>query len=899
VKPFFLFLFCLVWTAVSGQNKFSFDGAKWTFSSDSITRLNTTAYAIQAERIEGIKGQAVSFSGKSGVALTNSMKGLQKSSSAGFTVSFFFSGKEFSFVSLPSQQFSLTFGYPFIAFGSPHVENTGKVGYDYFSLRLEGLDLPYSYNYLLSRKWNHIAFVFDARKGEKRIILNGKQISQGIKSGFTNRPFRFELLDGFKSASGVDELTFWTEPLQEGQIKTYLANFGFKEEVIEERNKVHSTSEDQLKYSPGYPSYTGTVMDQLSSVPSPRFQQNYGYKRNVSWVDITYLSRDPDKIQANGFGAERPRNAVDISLNLYNKWNYLVDVPLVRRPKEVASRTYNDTNSVVGAIAQLVKKNRLAYSVIAFQLQNNPSDAGFKFSRPAVVNGQLEDRLYFTDGRGKAILWNGRKWLSTITGAEAYRMDGAVSGYYVKNMLQELQLAPSLLNENGEVFGHRLPLDLLKLDNKILSDYQRSKMTVHQYSGLAQYKFDSAYKAALYQTSGLNERISPYSVYNYAAINPEYWPDYKIRRTINSRIGGELLSTPDFYPATPKNWLLGAGPLNGYNQIAQGRKTEIFELGQKYFSPFVSAGWNGEKDNILAGQWLGLLKSMLMLGADFFYTGYFNITGSNGKWANGIGPNDPRGYAYQLMMPAYAQALQIFTDPFVKGGKLLGEQEKIPFKIQGSRENDLIMVRKMGSDYLVFGAIMENSNEEKFKVLNRETSFQVEGNRITVPIRPQGSLFRINLAQNKIIQFDDWHEHLHPFYWSTDYCFQAENLNYGRFNWANITTIRNSKEKGDFNSFKSYLQLLPKMSVAQTVELNVGRYMAVFDFDRPSRDLKIEIILQTGMEQKKYTVTSSTLSQNKFSFVWDNKKNLPILLQIKVERGSVLLDKFEFKRASE
>ena len=110
-------------------------------------------------------------------------------------------------------------------------------------------------------------------------------------------------------------------------------------------------------------------------------------------------------------------------------------------------------------------------------------------------------------------------------------------------------------------------------------------------------------------------------------------------------------------------------------------------LGIKFFAPFISAGWNLEEKNIRPGQWLGLLKSMVMLGADFFHVGYFNVTGTTG-WPNGKGPNDPRGYIYQAAMPAYAQAIASQVWEFLDKGVLLedplSKEKRMPFAFAAS-----------------------------------------------------------------------------------------------------------------------------------------------------------------------------------------------------------------------
>src|SRR5690606_4926132 len=147
------------------------------------------------------------------------------------------------------------------------------------------------------------------------------------------------------------------------------------------------------------------------------------------------------------------------------------------------------------------------------------------------------------------------------------------------------------------------------------------------------------------------------------------------------------------------------GALNGYGTVAEGRKKEM-ALGVKFFAPFVSAGWGLEDKNIRPGQWLGLLKSMVMLGADFFHVGYFNVTGGTG-WPDGKGPNDPRGYIYQAAMPAYAQAIASHIWEFIEKGKLLEDplsnNRNMPFSFNATNPNHLVIVRKLNQKFLIYG----------------------------------------------------------------------------------------------------------------------------------------------------------------------------------------------------
>src|SRR5690606_12050932 len=145
------------------------------------------------------------------------------------------------------------------------------------------------------------------------------------------------------------------------------------------------------------------------------------------------------------------------------------------------------------------------------------------------------------------------------------------------------------------------------------------------------------------------------------------------------------------------------------------------------------------------GQWLGLLKAMVMMGADFFHVGYFNTT-AGGGWPNKKGPNDPRGYMYQVALPGYAQAIASQVYPFLLEGELLDPQEGAnlrgnTFKFLASQENHLVMVRKWKGRYLIFGSVQPNSNYVGNAAEVTVTEIELEGKKIKFEIRRQGSMY--------------------------------------------------------------------------------------------------------------------------------------------------------------
>ena len=406
--------------------------------------------------------------------------------------------------------------------------------------------------------------------------------------------------------------------------------------------------------------------------------------------------------------------------------------------------------------------------------------------------------------------------MSPLSSLDIIQKDGQTTQFYLRQLLKYLKNAPVLINENGELFGHMRPDALLKSDPDVKKQMSAMKMNNAQYSGWFQYRLDSTYKAEILKLPAL--RNTNMSFYNVSAFNGEYWPDYTQRRKINQWNNGKVFSTPDFYPASPDNWQNKSGPWNGYGEVARGRQKEI-AMGDKRFSPFVAAGWVNEDQNIRPAQWLALLKSMVMLGADFFYVGYFNVTGAGGKWPNGVGPNDPSGYVYQAAMPAYAQAIASMIPDFLNNGELLNPNiaSDKQFRFKSSKPNELILVRKLGKRYLIYGSIQPNSNITGNVPQSTIATINLDGMQVSFEARRQGSMYVLDVSGSSPVfyQLDKWHQYEHPYYWSKDQEVEAELFNNKN---ADLQLITNSSGgKYDFSKFVTSVVLEKNAVVSYTI----------------------------------------------------------------------------------
>ncbi len=581
------------------------------------------------------------------------------------------------------------------------------------------------------------------------------------------------------------------------------------QEAILGQDVLFSDKVDKKEFAPGYPDYNISALEQLRRFPAPRFEFSNRPPRNFPWFAINYLSRDFSRAEYGSNGRNDPQAAVLLMDELVRHWNYFIEIPCLRRDSADASEAYGDTATIEGKLVWYANSHpEIPVATITNQLQNDGRHLGFGHKN-FIRSQDLPDFYYLRDRRGGFLKRNGRKILSPLMPLDIVEKDGQVSRMYLRQLLKHLNRPIDFINENGEVFGHTIPFSTFAQDPTVYGDMMKRGVDASTYSGWFQNRIDSCYRATI-----LSERLlssSRFTFYNVSEVKNEYWPDYPSRMNTNSLVNGHHRSTPSFYVRYPSIWRIGRGPSNGYGALAWGRYQEI-QLGQPFFSPFVSAGWGLEEQNVRAGQWLGLLKAMTMLGADFFYTGYFNVTGTTG-WANGRGPNDPRGYIYQIAMPAYAQAVASKYKDYILRGQLINprdtSRDKLStFMFRTGNASDLVLVRKLDSRYLIYGSIQPGSNELGSMPASRMVSINVEDHTITFEIRRQGSTYILDLSDRRKPTFkslDYWHQYEHPYYWRSDLLIEAEDIT--NLNGGTVVTTTKSDTVLNFANFSTFVRL--------------------------------------------------------------------------------------------
>lgn len=719
-----------------------------------------------------------------------SINALDDSFQSEFTIDFVFRGNQFYYTTYPKADLRIAFAYNYLMFVTASIRN-GKEVSDEWVVKLDGKKVP-SYLALANDQWHHFVFRASAGTGEKNIIIDGILYSDLIRKIPPGNPFLIGANDGFQYFSNLRSMSFYKAFLSDEAVA--LKADGVVNDVTDSDRKLTGQSRkilnrvetfkyqnDSKSFAPGFPNYSIDAIDQLRQFPLPRYAIQAKTLRNCSWMDISYLHRKYSGDQKL-LPKPSPKDAVELMDELTRNWNFYLELPCLRSDSVSVNKVYKNGSSIESALIQFANQHpEIPTSTILYQGQLRPTHAGFDSPRPFILSQELPDRYYLRDDSGKPIIFQRRKWLSPAAPLDLSVWDGQTSGFYLRQLGRYLNNPIRYIGENGEVYGHKRPAQLFNQDPEVRRLIDQLKLNNDDFNGWFQYRLDSAYRASIVTSSASTGAL--FCFYEVSAVKNDYWPAYRQRLNTNSNFNGEPRSTPSFYPVSPSNWQSSRGPWNGYGVIAAGRALEL-GYGVQKFAPFVSAGWSDEQDNIRPAQWLALLKSMVMLGADFFNVGYFNVTDANGKWQNGWGPNDPRGYIYQAAMPAYAQAIASHVSDFFEKGELLpGDFGKDPirqFRFRGKKETELILVRKLGDRYLIYGSLQPLSNNKGEVADSSLTSISLEGKKVQFLIRPQGSMYILTMAnQPVLLPLDSWHERNHPSYWSKSIHIEAELMDKG------------------------------------------------------------------------------------------------------------------------
>lgn len=884
----------------------------WSFDDEQILNdkmvghpLNFENYRVKYSRVDRLSGKALRSDTENGLIVSNALS--KVASSGNLSIEFLFRKGDFMFTTFPKPDFRISFGYDVLNVQF-NVVRKSKIVKEIWTVPLRGGGIS-SYSTLTNGDWHHFVFTL-SRAGELRIWIDGE-----TDISFFRKIAAFEKLsviggDGFRLAAQIDELAYYDLVLQQPAVSRHYTesmkglSYSFNSDKSHKESPVLGMIQprtiDTLEFAPGYPNYTVQAADQLKKFPDARYDPDVPMRRNIPWLDIRYLHRELEGPGGKGFGAVNPKRAVDIVGEMAARWNYYVELPCLRLDSSLAEKRYTDASSLESALVRYARRNpQYPTASIIMAIQGKPVHAGFAKAGPYQTAQDLPDRYYLKTQAGTPLVVSGKKWLSPLAPLDIVRFDAATTAFYLRHLTRHLGRPIDFLNENGEMFGHMRPQSLLERDPEVKKHFQRMGLSAQRYNGWFQNRLDTCYRNEILRSLGWENTL--FTFYNVSAYNDSYWPDYSMRRSSNMVVGTNHFSTPSFYPARPDNWRRASGPLNGYGVVAEGRVKEL-ALGDFLFAPFVSAGWGLEEGNIRPAQWLGLLKAMVMLGADFFHVGYFNVTGSAG-WVNGVGPNDPRGYVYQVAMPSYAQAIASRVRDYVVDGKLVNPQigldpKVYSFRLKGDKENHLIMARHWKGKYLIYGSIQPNSNVKGNVATSENTTISLGNVELRFQIRKQGSIYLFDDTglDPVFYQLDGWHQYEHPYFWTDSLFVEAENLRHTAA--VILRTEAKTSHKYDFSSFHTYVIL----NKGDTIFVKLPRKNTMYNFEMKCRagregghirvssgHVTISKVFPSGKDQTQWTNISLNISD-----LGSLHLSRETQLQIIVDKGTLEIDYFIF-----
>jgi hypothetical protein len=270
--------------------------------------------------------------------------------------------------------------------------------------------------------------------------------------------------------------------------------------------------------------------------------------------------------------------------------------------------------------------------------------------------------------------------------------------------------------------------------------------------------------------------------------------------------------TAELEYGTP-SWDVSHGANRGVDWLAQMLPSQI-ATGDTLWSPFVAAGWSEQEElNTRPAQWLGFLKLLAVTGAEWYYTGFFNLHPAF---------PDPRNWVWQGAAPSYAQAITShYLDVLFEGELLAGDMPLPPIEdcfVVGPGTDPMQWVTAQGmgnctlpdnrqpyksyrfwagsqavavfvralpdqSKYVVAGTVQPTSNTETSAPFSVTVNVTLPFGDATLEMRRQGSVYILTkptVAADTgvdtwtVVQLDKWHESSHFSRWSTALHFEAE-----------------------------------------------------------------------------------------------------------------------------
>ena len=658
-----------------------------------------------------------------------------------------------------------------------------------------------SAGWLLDGNFHHLVFTYSSATGIKKIYIDGESpagFTETVPSGnlnyFDPNPAIWMNSTVFyvKTYCIYDNLAIYTGAMTARQVyQHYLDfkagnNYSFTENASAAPTSVITSALNPLDFPAGTvlnsvqpvtPCTTcPSALAQLKDYPLPRYKiSSVGMLRNFPWFDYEYLAGKGQ----DGQTVTTVANMVNLQKELYTNWNYyLMANGNVQQGVDYSAITTQFTP----AMANLAKLNPTWQSAaITIRLQQTSTQDSGIWDLDKSIGHYIHNAI--DSPVNLNCTYTGEKYWSPVSSSLDWGQDGRA----VKAGLQSLITAMSpnklkIINENGE-YIQMVPDATLNCDPSIVQDYTRQGLTPSDYYAKRALDVSTVgYRNTFMELPELKKTwFTEYAIDGHADPNRlvDYRVDYRRVRSINNPIKGRIYPTPDYYPRWPYNWRQWQSAWHGIGWII-GNKNLEHDKGDYFFSPFICAGFDKkEENNMRPAQFLGNLKCLSALGAEFFYSGYFTLSAPF---------DDPKNWNWQIAMAPYAQAITSrYMDCFTTGTLRTGDFPRNytagpadpGYSFYCGDQRKFIVCRKSNlyNKHLICGTLNPETNELGQVEDESPSTIYLSGDTLTFNVRRWGSVYIYDKRYNPPVfyQLDGWHEGTHPSRWSKDFNFEAEN----------------------------------------------------------------------------------------------------------------------------
>lgn len=649
-----------------------------------------------------------------------------------------------------------------------YLNDEGEVESATLQVDLTGVG-PASYGYYMDKQWHHLLWEIDLIKGKLAFWIDGrsftafqKEIPPGSYLCDKNKKVGTQLVIPGNLSADLSEIQLFTRPLPAEAILAMAAAAlpAHNQGALAQRNIRLEADLDLREFPEGYPQNIPDALSQLKAFPDPRYKVGHTLLPLYNWVNPMFLA---GKGQLSMNKEEVLERMVAFQSELAIRWHYMLAIP----NSKIASKSddLSEAPDRLQAIIALANQHpEWPLSVTTLWAQTDVGLIEPERRGPYILDQNLSSQNYATNARGEHINSRGQTITRPLAGltfsSELAAKDGAVQKIFLERLLDWLDRPIDMINENGEV--PPLPQDssLLRYDSYLNEVFAQQAEGWNTFQAQRKLLLRHAYSSTfLDELPGLRTtRFSWYGVDGGPIARFSWETSRKIHRPINM----QYYSTPDFYPRWPDNWDTWKGPWRGWAWIEACRTVELAS-GDRLFSPFIAAGWSSDPEkNIRPSQWLGLLKALGPLGAEFFYTGFF-IESKRGKLPTLPLPSN---YVWQLAMPAYAQAITSHYEEILRKGDLLRDSTGNPMlRLDAGDPRVLVTARKYQDQYVIAATIQPISNQKGNVSDAVSVTVDVDGTPLNLEARRQGSVYRWDRSTGKLWQLDQWHELGHPTHW--------------------------------------------------------------------------------------------------------------------------------------